>query len=137
MIHTALGISTGIGLFTPLYEAIRTNPRFFHLNKSVKLAFRYWKVLINMTTNTLINVKQVVARFPEYIRECDTCTYGLGGVCFQGPDLKEPIVWRLQLPKEISDMVISRKNHIFISELEMSHHLVQFIILEYIVLLDI
>ena len=131
--HTALGIPTGKGLFTPLCEAIRTNPRFFHLNKSVKLAFRYWKVLINMTTSTSINVKQLVARFPEYIGECDVCTYGLGGVWFQGSDSKEPIVWRLQLPKEISDMAISRKYLISISELEMAAHLVQFIILEYIV----
>ena len=47
--------------------------------------------------------------------------------------MTQPIVWRLQLPKEISDMVISKKHHISISELEMAAHLVQFIILEYIV----
>ena len=51
----------------------------------------------------------------------------------QHPDLIEPIVWRLQLPKKISDMVISKRHHIFISELEMAARLVQFIILEYIV----
>ena len=47
----------------------RTNPRFVHLNESVKLAFRDWKILINMTTNKSINVKQLVARYPEYSKK--------------------------------------------------------------------
>ena len=78
--HAALGIPTGKGLFTPLYGAIRNDPKIVHLNKHIKLALSDWKILLKLASKQKINVKQLVSRCPEYIGECDTCTYGLCGV---------------------------------------------------------
>lgn len=46
--HAAIGIPTGKGLFTPLYIALKSNPKIVHLNKDIVLALRDWRTLIKM-----------------------------------------------------------------------------------------
>ena len=83
-----------------------------------------------------VHVKELVAKTPHIIGECDACGYGLGGVWLLGPGITNPIVWRLELPDDITCRLVSstnRKGGISISELEMAAHLLHFIVLEYCV----
>ena len=86
----------------------------------------------------MVHVRQLVPREPEFIGKCDACTYGIGGVWISGPGLRHPIVWRIELQEDITLQIVSSKNingSISISDLEIAAHLIQYIVLEYLVIL--
>ena len=58
-------------------------------------------MLINITLQYPVKVRQLFPREPEVIGECDACQYGIGGVWLQGPRLSNPVVWRLLLPEDV------------------------------------
>ena len=74
----------------------------------------------------------------DFIGKCDACTYGIGEVWLSGPGLKHPIVWRIELSEDITLQIVSSKTingNISISDLEMVAHFMQYIVLEYLVIL--
>ena len=55
-----------------------------------------------------------------------------------GPLLGDPVVWRVEIPADISARLVSWENpngDLSISDLEMAAYLVQYIVLEYVVTL--
>ena len=133
--HAAFGIPSGKGLFTPLHDAIRDEKQIISVTQLLRHIFRDWRILLRLASKTLTYVKQLVARRPQFLDECDACRYGLGRVWISGSYIKNPIIWRLELPDDIIDK-ITRTGDITISVLEMAAHLLYFMILEYIAPLE-
>ena len=62
----------------------------------------------------------------------------MGGVWLLSPMLGDPVVWRVEIPADISARLVSWENptgDLSISNLEMAAYLVQYIVLEYVVTL--
>ena len=91
--------------------------------------------MVRLASKSPTHVKQLVARRPQFIGECDACRYGLGGIWISGPYITNLIVWRLELLDNIIER-ITRTGDITISDLEMTAHLLHFVILEYIAPLE-
>jgi hypothetical protein len=49
----------------------------------------------------------VQAEQPDYIGYCDASGFGARGVWFGGRQHLDPIVWRVQWPKDITNAIIS------------------------------
>ena len=64
--HAAISISMCIYLFTPLYQALKNNPKLVYLNKEIKLRLRNWRLLIKIATKNPVHIRQLMPKIPEF-----------------------------------------------------------------------
>ena len=82
--YAALGIPSGKGLFTPLHDALRTGSEKIIVTKLLRHSFRDWRTLLRLATKDPVRVKQLVAKTPHCIGECDACGCGLVEYGYRG-----------------------------------------------------
>ena len=133
--HAAICIPSGKGFFIPLHDALRDEKEVISVMKLLRHTFRDWRILLRLVSKNPTHVKKLVPCRPRFFGECDACRYGLGGVWISGLYIKNPIVWRLELPDDIIEKNTCTGD-ITISDLEMAAHLLHFVILEYITPLE-
>ena len=134
--HESLGIPSGEGLFTLLFDALQGFIETIIITETLRHTFHDWIILLQLVNKSLTNVKQLVAQMTYFIGEYDACRYSLGRVWISGSYMTNSIVWRLELIDGIIIVLLSPdscKGDISISDLEIAAHLLHFLILEYIV----
>ena len=92
----------------------------------MKLALRDWRTLIKNGSKNPVHVRRLVPRKLDFIGKCDACIYGIGGAWISGPGIKYLIVWKIELPDDITLRLVSLKNingNISISDLEIEANL--------------
>jgi hypothetical protein len=79
------------------------------------------------------HVDELVQKDLDYTGYCDASAFGAGGIWFGANKHLEPIVWRVQWPKDVTDAVVSTPNPkglVTNSDLEMAGVLLQEAVLE-------
>lgn len=131
--HASLVMPCSKVLFTPLYDALKGDPKYIFLpvGGKVRLALRDAIILTMEAAKRPTHVREIVASAAGAIGNCDASAFGAGGVWYGGTDLVQPIVWRVVFPMDIQQNVVSDDNPtgtITNSDLELAaillHHLV-------------
>lgn len=109
--HAAIIMPAIRGLFTPINQALKADPKAISLPKdgSVRGALRDFVHLVESMAERPTHVKELVEGPDHQLGYCDAAAEGAGGVWF-GQCLTNPVVWRLGFPHEISSQVISEEN---------------------------
>jgi hypothetical protein len=134
--HAARILPSAKAFFTPLNNALRGLPPFIGLGRhgEVRTALLDIAYVIRNLASRPTHVNELVqADEPDYIGYCDASGFGAGGVWFGGRETMEPIVWRVQWPKDITEALVSDSNPhgtITNSDLEMAGVLLQEAVLE-------
>jgi hypothetical protein len=131
--HAAIGIPAGKGLFSPIYNAMRGDPKQIHITKNLKQALIDWCMLLHRLTSRPTMVMELMPSTPWYVCYVDASGSGVGGVWISGTKEIKPYVWRAEWPKEISNQLVSFKNPkgtITNSDLEMAGVLLAWLVLE-------
>jgi hypothetical protein len=79
------------------------------------------------------HVSELVEQTLDYTGYCDASAFGAGGVWFGGNKELQPVIWRVQWPKDVTDAVVSDSNpdgRLTNSDLEMAGVLLQEAVLE-------
>jgi hypothetical protein len=86
LLHAAIGIPGGRGLFTQIWAAMakQTNG-WITVPKDLKAIFSDFRWLFKQIANVPINVAQIVPWAPEKLGHIDTCKYAVGGVYHYHP----------------------------------------------------
>jgi hypothetical protein len=134
--HAARILPSARAFFTPLNNALRGLPDFIGLSRTgeVRIALLDIACVIRDLASRPTHVSELVqAEEPDYIGYCDASGFGAGGVWFGGKTKLDPIVWRIQWPKDITGALVSDSNPhgtITNSDLEMAGVLLQEAVLE-------
>ena len=131
--HASLVMPCSKALFTPLYDAMKGDPKYIYLpvGGKVRNALRDAIALTLEAAERPTHVREIVAGDTGAVGNCDASAFGAGGVWYGGSELKEPIVWRVVFPADIQQSVVSDDNPrgtVTNSDLELAaillHHLV-------------
>jgi hypothetical protein len=142
--HATLAMPVGKSILTPLHkfvETAKTKRVLYFANQPLVLeALRDIRILLRETTSRPTHVRELVPDFPAYLGFCDACKRGAGGVWLSGSKNIHPIVWRLAWPADITARLVSSadpKGDLTINDLEMAGLLLQYLVLEQLVVLDL
>ena len=134
LLHAALGIPGGRGLFTQIWSAMaKAKNGWVTVTKNLKCIFSDFKWLFNELANSPINVAQIVPRLPEKHGYTDSCKYAAGGVWIlpiQGPHNRY-IMWTVNFPPEIIQAF--NNGSITINDLELAGVVLGWLVLEHLV----
>jgi len=108
--HAALILPATQGFFTPLNKVLKTPTKTISLNDDCKDAIRDTCNLIHRLTERPTHVNELLPSPPEYVAYHDASAEGAGGVWFSLSTDMQPLLWRIQFPRDITDSVISDKN---------------------------
>jgi hypothetical protein len=134
LLHAAIGIPGGRGLFTQIWTAMaKATNGWITVTTNLKCIFADFKWLFREIANTPINVAQIVPRLPETHGYTDACKYAAGGVWIlptQGPHNRN-VVWTVSFPPDI--VLAFNKGNITINDLELAGVVLGWLILEHLV----
>lgn len=131
--HATHGIPNGRGLFAPIYAAMKNDPDMVPLTPPLKRALTDWHDMLHIVKERPTHVLELSPGEPHYIGYVDACKSGIGGVWFSGTKHLPYHVWRLELPQDIQDNLVSESNPdgtITINDLEMAGVLLHWLALE-------
>ncbi len=133
--HATTIVPAAKGLFIPNNNALNGDPTTISLAKdgAVREALLDLAKLIRMLASRPTHIHEIVPRAPDYIGLCDASGFGAGGVWFGGEKGLDPVIWRVDFPKQIRDALVSDANPkgtLTNSDLEMAGTLLQAIVLE-------
>ena len=102
--HAAIILPASKSLFTPLNNAMKSDPVAVSLGKNVEVRATLldFVSLINDLAKRPTHISEIVPSDPHYIGHCDASGSGAGGVWFSGTRCIIPTVWRVQFPPDIS-----------------------------------
>jgi hypothetical protein len=132
----------GKSILTPLHKFVETADGkrvLYFANQPIVLeALRDIRILLREMTSRPTHVRELVPDLPAYLGFCDACKRGAGGVWLSGSKNIRPIVWRLAWPADITARLVSSANpkgDLTINDLEMAGLLLQYLVLEQLVVL--
>jgi hypothetical protein len=133
--HAARILPAAKAFFTPLNNALKGAPTFIGLprNGAVRNALLDFAAVIRDLASRPTHVNELVQQTLDYTGYCDASAFGAGGVWFGAKQHLDPIVWRVQWPKDITGAVVSTTNSdgtLTNSDLEMAGVLLQEAVLE-------
>ena len=133
--HVAIILPAAKGMFTPINDAMKGSPKSIGLpkNGTVRVALLDLAKLTKKLAERPTHVREIVPQPPDYIGLCDASGFGAGGVWFGGEKGLDPVIWRVDFPKQIRDALVSDANPkgtLTNSDLEMAGTLLQAIVLE-------
>ena len=138
MRHAAMGIPGSLGLFTPINQLLSKPQRWicFKKHHEVRDMLEDFRTLLREATKEPIHCRELVPALPDYLGHCDACKSGAGGEWHSGTLSLEPIVWRVEWPKDVQELMVSEDNPtgtITNSDLECAGLLLHVMVLEAIV----
>jgi hypothetical protein len=133
--HAARILPAARAFFTPLNNALRGLPPFIGLSRHGEVRHTLLDIatIIRDLSSRPTHVSELIQGPLDYVGYCDASAFGAGGVWFGGAKHLEPIVWRVQWPKDVTNNVVSDSNPhgtITNSDLEMAGVLLQESVLE-------
>jgi hypothetical protein len=133
--HAARILPAAKAFFTPLNNALKGAPAFVGLPRHGELrnALLDFAAVIRDLASRPTHVAELVQQTLDYTGYCDASAFGAGGVWFGAETPLDPIVWRVQWPKDVTNAVISTTNPhgtLTNSDLEMAGVLLQETVLE-------
>ena len=69
-----------------------------------------FRTLLREATKEPIHCRELVPALPDYLGHCDACKSGAGGEWHSGTLSLEPIVWRVEWPKDVQELMVSEDN---------------------------
>ena len=93
------------------------------------------RVLINITLQDHVKTRRIFPQKPEFVGKCDTYKYGIDGVWLHIYGLTHHVLWRLLIPDDIINNLVTAKNSsgvVSISDLEVIVHIFYYIVLEFL-----
>jgi hypothetical protein len=133
--HAARILPAAKAFFTPLNNALKGAPAFVGLPRhgEIRNALLDFASVIRDLASRPTHVNELVQTPLDYTGYCDASAFGAGGVWFGAAQRLNPIVWRVQWPKDVTNAVISTTNPtgtLTNSDLEMAGVLLQEAVLE-------
>jgi hypothetical protein len=133
--HAARILPAAKAFFTPLNNALKGAPNFIGLPRhgEIRNALLDFAAVIRDLASRPTHVHELVQQTLDYTGYCDASAFGAGGVWFGAKQHLDPIVWRVQWPKDVTSAVISTTNPLGTltnSDLEMAGVLLQEAVLE-------
>ena len=135
LLHAAIGIPGGRGLFTQIWAALSKQTHgWVTVTKDLKAVFNDFKWLFKEIINVPINVAQIVPRSPEKLGYTDSCKRAAGGVWIL--PLPPPsttnryIVWSVDYPPDLIELF--NKHIITINDLELAGVFLAWLVLEHL-----
>ena len=95
-----------------------------------------FRTLLREATKEPIHCRELVPALPDFLWHCDACKSGAWGEWHSGTLSLEPIVWRVEWPKDVQELMVSEDNPtgtITNSDLECAGLLLHVMVLEAIV----
>jgi hypothetical protein len=133
--HAARILPAARAFFTPLNNALKGAPSFVGLPRhgELRTALLDFATVVRDLASRPTHVKELVQLTLGYTGYCDASAFGAGGVWFGANQKLDPIVWRVQWPKDVTHAVVSTTNPngtLTNSDLEMAGVLLQEAVLE-------
>jgi hypothetical protein len=97
-----------LAFFTPLNNAFRGLPEYIGLSQHGEVQYPLLDmagIICNLVSHPTHMSELVQAGYPDYIGYCDAGGFGAGGMWFGGWKKLDPIIWRAQWPKDITQML--------------------------------
>jgi hypothetical protein len=135
LLHAAIGIPGGRGLFTQIWAALakQTNG-WVTVTKDLKSVFNDFRWLFKQIANVPINVAQIVPTTPEKLGYTDACKHAAGGVwILPSPPPSQTvryIVWTVPFPADIVQLF--NTHTITINDLELTGVFLAWLTLEHL-----
>ena len=133
LLHAALGIPGGRGLFTQLWSALANHKKgWVTVTKNLKAIFSDFRWLFQQIANNPINVAQIVPSLPEKHGYTDSCKSAAGGIWILPTPTKRNryVLWTVDFTPAIIQKFISHK--ITINDLELAGVLLGWLVLEHL-----
>jgi hypothetical protein len=133
LIHASFDTPGGNGLLSPIYHAMKGDPKFVTLTPYLKQTLSDWRYLLRAMTTNPAHVKQLVTNYPDYIGYVDACKKGVEGIWQHGQSELEYHVWQLQWPSDIQQNIKTFENPtgtLTINDLELAGTLLHWLVLE-------
>jgi hypothetical protein len=110
--HAARILPAAKAFFTPLNNALKGAPSFIGLSRNgeVRNALLDVAAVIRDLASRPTHVRELVQQTLGYTGYCDASAFGAGGVWFGAEQRLDPIVWRVQWPKDVTATVVSTTN---------------------------
>jgi hypothetical protein len=133
--HAARILPAARAFFTPVNNALKGLPYFVGLSRQGEVRH----VLLDITAvirdlaSRPTHISALVEQTLDYTGYCDASAFGAGGVWFGGNKELQPVFWRVQWPKDVTDVVMSDSNpdgRLTNSDLKMAGVLLQEAVLE-------
>jgi hypothetical protein len=110
--HASLVMPATRALFSPMYSAMKGDPKYIYLPSGGLLRAALWDA-IALTLEAArrpTHVNELVASKGEIEGNCDASAFAAGGVWHTGELLDAPIAWRVVWPDNIRRNVVSESN---------------------------
>ncbi len=134
--HASLAMPGGWGLFSPLYMAMKGDPKYINMTPLLRQTLRDWRTIIKHISKVPTHVLQIVSGLPDYLGYVDACKRGCGGVWFGLSEYIGYIVWRFEFPPDFQAGLITPDNPsgwITINDLELIGIILEWLALEIII----
>ena len=133
LLHAAIGIPGGRGLFTQIWSAMANHKNgWVTITKNIKAVFSDFRWLFQQIANSPINVAQIVASLPELHGYTDSCKLAAGGVWIlpTSNNTNRYIVWTVNFSTAITQKFDT--NEITINDLELAGVFLGWLVLEHL-----
>ncbi len=108
--NAALILPVARGFFSPLNSIMKATTKVICLGADAWAAILDVCTLIHSLSKRPTHVNEIIPDPPSYVAYHDACADGAGGVWFSLIDNMQPVLWQVELPRNIAYDVISKGN---------------------------